>query len=106
MKVVFVSTTILNGAKLLSFSLAPCCQILRVTDEALLTEIMVRPISFLINLFTALKESQFYFLFLGILPYIVLSISEWELMKYVTKYNSSLVITKCFTFRLFVEQAN
>ena len=45
--------------KLQQFSLAPCCQIYRVTEDA---EIAVWPIPFLINIFTALKGSQFYFI--------------------------------------------
>ena len=44
-----------------------------VTDETLIVETAVWPIPFLINVFTALKESQFYFLFAitaaGVVPY-------------------------------------
>ena len=57
---VFVLTTLLKLAKLQNFSLAPCRQILRVTEEALkVAEIMVWPIPILINMFAALKGSQF-----------------------------------------------
>ena len=42
------------------FSLAPFCQIFRVTDENLIVETAVWPIPFLINVFAALKGSQLY----------------------------------------------
>ena len=65
-KLVFVSTTLLKVVKFQLFSLAPCCQIKRVTDETLIVETAVWHIPFFINVFTALKGSQFYFLFVFI----------------------------------------
>ena len=41
---VFVSTILLNVAKFQLFSLAPCCQIKRVTDETSIVETAVWPI--------------------------------------------------------------
>ena len=40
--------------------MAQCCQISRVTEEAYVAETAVWPIPFLINMFSALKRSQFY----------------------------------------------
>ena len=43
------------------FSLAPCCQIYRVTEEAQVAETAVWPIIFLMNMLTALKGSQCFY---------------------------------------------
>ena len=56
---VFVSTSLMKDANLQSFSLAPCCQIYRVTEEAPVAETAVWPINFLIHNFIALKRSPF-----------------------------------------------
>ena len=66
MILVFVSTTLLKDAKLLLFTLAPCCQIYRVTKEAEVAETTVWPILLLIYMFTALKGSLDLFLFIKI----------------------------------------
>ena len=46
--------------------MASCCQIYRVTDESLVAKTAVWPTPFLINIFTALKGSQFYFYVYGL----------------------------------------
>ena len=63
MLLVFISTILLKVAKLQYFALAPFCQTKRVTDEAYVAETAVWPITFLISMLTALKGSQFYFLY-------------------------------------------
>ena len=55
-----VDYRVAKDAKLQYFPLAPCCQIYRVTEEALVAETAVWPIPFLINVYTALKGSLFY----------------------------------------------
>ena len=52
--------SLLKDAKLLKLSLAPYCKICRVTEEASVAETAGWPVPLLINMFTALKGSQFY----------------------------------------------
>ena len=60
--VVFVSTILLKFAKLYQFSLAPCCQTCRVTEEPVVAETAVGPIPLLINMLTALKDLSFIYI--------------------------------------------
>ena len=49
-----------------SYSLASCCQIYGITEEAQVAESAIWPNPFLINMFTALKGYQFHFYYLEI----------------------------------------
>ena len=63
----FETTVIIKTCKFIVFSSGSFCKIYRVTDEVLITETMVWPNFFLMNVFFALKGSIFfYFHFLSL----------------------------------------
>ena len=73
---VFETTAIIKIGKFTVFSSVSFCQIYRVSDEALITETMVWPNLFLMNVFFALKGSKL-FIIINIGSLILYTVSDY-----------------------------